>query len=101
MEPCFGMKRKKETISPNYVAHQLKASSFAYKSKASRLHLLHMLLRDSSTILSVQNEVRGWHSNVCDIYIMKKSIWQSKQRWQLIQEQTDKFYVTTCEGKVK
>jgi hypothetical protein len=50
---------KKETISPSYVAHQLKASSFAYKNKASKVHLLHMLLSDSSTILSVQNVVRG------------------------------------------
>jgi len=72
--------RKKETISPNYAAHQLKASSFAYKSKASRLHLLHALLRESSTLLSVQNVVRGWHSNVSDIYIMKTNILQSKQR---------------------
>jgi hypothetical protein len=30
----FWGERKKETISPNYAAHQLKASSFAYKSKA-------------------------------------------------------------------
>jgi len=75
----FWGERKKETISPNYVAHQLKASSFAYKSKASRLRLFHMLLRESSTIISVQNIVRGWHSNVSDIYIMKKSIWQSKK----------------------
>jgi hypothetical protein len=74
----FWGEREKKT-SPNYVAHQLKASSFAYKSKASRLHLLHILLRDSSTILSVQNVVRGSHSNVTDIYIMK-NIWQSKQR---------------------
>jgi len=60
-------------------AHQLKASCFAYESKASSLQLLHMLLRESSSILSVQNVVRGWHSNVSDIYIMKKSIWESNR----------------------
>jgi len=73
----FWGERKKETISPNYAAHHLKANSFAYKSEASILHLLHMLLRESITFLSVQNIVRGWHSNVSDIYVMKTNIWQS------------------------
>jgi len=39
--PCHE-RNNKESVSLNSVAHHLKANCFTYKSKAARLHVIHM-----------------------------------------------------------
>ena len=67
----------KELISLNYVAYHVRANCFIFKSKAARLHFLHVFKRRQHKYQGV--ECNNVTPRASDKYIMNYNTWNSNQ----------------------